>query len=160
MIKIKIPMLIVCLVVFWGNVSIAQDNEHHSGQKTEMFTGVDSPAGKVVMQFHLALRTSDKITARKLLADNVLIFEGGGVDRSADEYAHHHMLSDMKYLAAMKSEPLEHNVKIMGNSAVSMSRSKTMGTYKGKELKYEGMETMVLEKQKGEWKIVRIHWSN
>jgi ketosteroid isomerase-like protein len=160
MIKIKIPMLIVCLVVFWGNVSIAQDNEHHSGQKTEMFTGVDSPVGKVVMQFHLALRTSDKITARKLLADDVLIFEGGGVDRSADEYAHHHMLSDMKYLAAMKSEPLEHNVKIMGNSAVSMSRSKTMGTYKGKELKYESMESMVLEKQKGEWKIVRIHWSN
>jgi hypothetical protein len=62
-------MLIVCLVVvFWGNVSIAQDNEHHSGQKTEMFIGVDSPAGKVVMKFHLALRTSDKITARKLLS--------------------------------------------------------------------------------------------
>jgi ketosteroid isomerase-like protein len=160
MIKIKIPMLIVCLVMFWGNVSIAQDSEHHSGQKTEMFIGVDSPAGKVVMQFHLALKTGDKITARKLLADDVLIFEGGGVERSADEYAHHHMLSDMKYLAAMKSEPLEHHVKIMGNSAVSMSRSKNMGIYKGKELKYEGMETMVLEKQQGEWKIVRIHWSN
>jgi hypothetical protein len=28
MIKSKIPMLIICLVVvFWGNVSIAQDNE-------------------------------------------------------------------------------------------------------------------------------------
>jgi len=161
MIKSKIPMLIVCLVVvFCGNVSIAQDNEHHSGQKTEMFIGVDSPAGKVVMQFHLALRTSDKITARKLLADDVLIFEGGGVERSADEYAHHHMLSDMKYLAALKSESLEQNVKVMGNIAVSMSRSKTVGTYKEKERNYESMETMVLEKQQGEWKIVRIHWSN
>ena len=161
MIKIKIPMLIISLVVvFWGNVSIAQESEHHSGQKNEMFIGVDSPAGKVVMQFHLALKTGDKTTARKLLADDILIFEGGRAERSADEYAHHHMLSDMKYLAAMKSEPLEHNVKIMGNSAVSMSRSKTVGTYKGKERKYEGMETIVLEKKQGEWKIVRIHWSN
>jgi ketosteroid isomerase-like protein len=161
MIKIKIPMLIVCLaVVIWGNVGVAQDNEHHSVQKTEMFIGVDSPAGKVVMQFHLALRTGDKITARKLLADDVLIFEGGEVERSADEYAHHHMLSDMKYLAAMKSESLEQNVKVVGNIAISMSRSKTTGTNKKKERNYESMETMVLEKQQGKWKIVRIHWSN
>tara|TARA_R110002050_G_scaffold265306_4_gene406355 strand:- start:2019 stop:2396 length:378 start_codon:yes stop_codon:yes gene_type:complete len=125
-----------------------------------MFVGADTPAGKVVTQFHQALKTGDKTTARKLLADDVLIFEGGGVERSADEYAHHHMLSDMKYVAAMNSESLEHNVKIMGNTAVSMSRSKTTGTYKEKERNYESMETMVLEKQNGEWKIVRIHWSN
>jgi ketosteroid isomerase-like protein len=66
----------------------------------------------------------------------------------------------MKYLAALKSESLEQNVKVMGNIAVSMSRSKTVGTYKEKERNYESMETMVLEKQQGEWKIVRIHWSN
>lgn len=161
MIKNKFPMMIVCLVgVFGGSVSIAQDNEHHSGLKNEMFIGADSSAGKVVTQFHQALKTGDKTIARKLLADDVLIFEGGRVERSADEYAHHHMLSDMKYLAAMNSESLEHDVKVMGNSAVSMSRSKNTGTYKGKERNYEGMETMVLEKQHGEWKIVRIHWSN
>ena len=70
------------------------------------------------------------------------------------------MLSDMKYLAAIDSELLEHNVKVMANSAVSMSRSKATGTYKNKALNYEAMETIVLEKQLDEWKIVRIHWSN
>ena len=71
-----------------------------------------------------------------------------------------HQALKAQYLAATNSELLEHNVKVTGNSAVSMSRSKTTGTYKNKTLNYEGMETIVLEKQLGEWKIVHIHWSN
>ena len=107
-----------------------------------------------------ALQTGDKELARAQLASDVMIYEGGRVERSADEYAHHHMLSDMKYLAAMKSETLEHQVTILGNTAISASRSHTKGTYKGKERNYQGMETMVLEKQNGEWKIKHIHWSH
>ena len=124
------------------------------------FNNLDTAAGKVVVAFHQALRSGDKATARNMLADDVLIFEGGGVERSADQYANHHMLSDMKFLAAVSSTSLEHQVKVMGDTAVSMSRSKTQGTYKGKERNFEGMETMVLEKQGGAWKIVHIHWSN
>ncbi|RWU11338.1 nuclear transport factor 2 family protein [Pseudidiomarina gelatinasegens] len=107
-----------------------------------------------------ALQTGDKELARAQLASDVMIYEGGRVERSADEYAHHHMLSDMKYLAAMKSETLEHQVTILGNTAISASRSHTKGTYKGKERNYQGMETMVLEKQNGKWKIKHIHWSH
>jgi ketosteroid isomerase-like protein len=70
------------------------------------------------------------------------------------------MLSDMKYLAAMKSDTLEHQVTILGNTAISASRSQTKGTYNGEERDYQGMETMVLEKQNGEWKIKHIHWSH
>ena len=70
------------------------------------------------------------------------------------------MLSDMKYLAAMKSDTLEHQVTILGNTAISASCSQTTGTHKGVERDYQGMETMVLEKQNGEWKIKHIHWSH
>jgi ketosteroid isomerase-like protein len=128
--------------------------------KDGLMKNLDTPAAKVVMSFHQALKTSDKKLARMHLADDVQIFEGGKVERSADQYAHHHMLSDMKYLAAMKSETLEHQVKVMGNTAISLSRSHTTGTFKGKERDYQGMETMMLEKQHGEWKIIHIHWSN
>jgi ketosteroid isomerase-like protein len=161
MIKVKLAIIFVYVIsVFFTNFSIAHETKPHSAPQPSLFMGIQSAPGQVVRQFHQALKAGDKITARKLLADEVLIFEGGGVERSADEYARHHMLSDMKYLAAMDSELLEHNVKVMANSAVSMSRSKTTGTYKDKALNYEGMETIVLEKQLGEWKIVRIHWSN
>jgi len=133
------------------------------GKKTEanaMMVGMDTEAAKVVRSFHKALDTGDKELARQLLADDVQIFEGGRVERSADEYAHHHMLADMKYSKAMTTKTIEHHVKVMGNTAVSMSRSHTKGSYKGKDRDYEGMETMVLEQQDGAWKIIHIHWSH
>jgi ketosteroid isomerase-like protein len=159
--KNKLSLLLIFIIsTFETNTSFAQEVEHTVKKEHSLFIGIKSPAGKVVSQFHHALKVGDKVVARRLLADDVLIFEGGGVERSADEYAHHHMLSDMKYLAAIKSKLIEHNVKTIGNSAISMSRSKSTGTYKGKTINYIGMETMVLEKQQGEWKIIRIHWSN
>ena len=136
-------------------------NAHGDKNKDKgLFKGIDTPAAKVVLAFHQALETGNQKQARAQLADDVTIFEGGRVERSADEYAHHHMLSDMKYLAAMKSETLEHQVTVLGNTAISASRSHTTGSYKGKERDYEGMETMVLGKQNGEWKIKHINWSH
>lgn len=125
-----------------------------------LFKGMDTPAAQVVLTFHKSITSGDKVLARKQLADDVSIYEGGRVERSADEYAQHHMLSDMKYLAAMKSKTLEHQVQVFGNTAISISRSHTKGTYKGKARDYQGMETMMLEKQHGEWKIKHIHWSH
>ncbi|NQZ82728.1 MAG: nuclear transport factor 2 family protein [Colwellia sp.] len=121
---------------------------------------LDNEAAKTVLAFHHALKSGDKKTARMLLADDVLIFEGGGVERSADQYANHHMLADMKYLAAVDTKILEHTVNVSGRFAVSMSRSKTTGKYKGKDRNVEGMETMTLKEVNGEWKITHIHWSN
>ena len=74
-----------------------------------MFSGLDTPAAKIVIAFHHALNTGDKITAKSLLADDVTIYEGGGVERSADEYAQHHMNSDMEYLSSVTNKAL--NIK-------------------------------------------------
>ncbi len=135
--------------------------ELHAAKKVELpFIGTDSPAGQAVIAFHKALKTGDAESARAFLADNVLIFEGKGVERSADQYANHHMLSDMKYLAEVTTVTLEHTVKVSGNFAVSMMRSKTTGTYKGKDRNYEGNETMTLSLVNGKWLITHIHWSH
>ncbi len=123
-------------------------------------SGLDSEAAKVVKKFHAALRNGDSRLARSLLADEVTIFEGGRVERSADEYAQHHMQSDMKFLGKMNVEILEHQVQLMGNTAISMARSHTKGKYDGKDLEHVGMETIALEKQGKSWKIKHIHWSH
>lgn len=151
-----INILLVLLMTFSFVANAHGDKNKDKG----LFKGIDPPAAKVVLAFHQALETGNKDLARVQLADDVTIYEGGRVERSADEYAHHHMLSDMKYLASMKSKTLEHQVTVLGNTAISASRSHTQGTYKGKERDYQGMETMVLEKQNGEWKIKHIHWSH
>jgi ketosteroid isomerase-like protein len=141
--------------------SIADVTYAHGDKKSaqQYFVGVDSEPGKVVTQFHKALKEQNKDVARSLLADDVLIYEGGGVERSADEYASHHMLSDMAYIFGLSTEVLEHQVFIEGDIAVSNSRTHTKGTFKGKDIDRKGMETIVLKKINGKWKIWRIHWS-
>ncbi|MBL6735177.1 MAG: DUF4440 domain-containing protein, partial [Shewanellaceae bacterium] len=123
-----INILLVLLMTF----SFAANAHGDKNKDKGLFKGIDTPAAKVVLAFHQALETGNQKQARAQLADDVTIFEGGRVERSADEYAHHHMLSDMKYLAAMKSETLEHQVTVLGNTAISASRSHTTGSYKGK----------------------------
>ncbi|GAC19527.1 YybH family protein [Paraglaciecola arctica] len=137
--------------------SWAHGEEKHS-DSSPFFVNIDTAPAKVVSAFHQALESGDKAKARALLADDVLIFEGG-VERSADQYANHHMLADMKYLAVVETTTLEHQVDINGNMALSMSRSKTTGNYKDKNVDYEGLETMVLKLSDDEWKITHIHWS-
>ena len=119
-----------------------------------------SPVEKTVHLFHSALKKGKQKQARELLDDNVTIFEGGRVERTAAEYANHHMLADMKYLAAINTETLEQNIKVIGNIAYVMSRSKSTGHYKNKVINHESMETMILQKTNGNWKISHIHWSN
>ena len=41
-----------------------------------------------------------------LLADNVLILEGGRIERSADEYRAHHLQADMQFSSAVTTRRL------------------------------------------------------
>ena len=137
----------------------AADANKKVTKDAQLFTGIDTQAAKVVQRFHMALQTGDRKLARSLLSDDVLIFEGGGVERSAEEYAHHHMLADMKYLKALQVKTIEHHVKVYDDVAVSYSRSHSKGSYKGKKVDRNGMETITLRKINQQWKITHIHWS-
>lgn len=137
-----------------------QTEGHHQQQSSEMFSGLNSEAAKTVIAFHAAINSGDAVQARMLLDDAVVIFEGGGVERSADQYASHHMKSDMAFLAKMKITTKEHQVNTMADMAVSMARSNIHGVYKNKKIDIDSMETMVLKKTNGDWRIVHIHWSN
>lgn len=160
----KIIQIIVtaALLIFltMSNVTIAHASEKNNTSKRGELTVLTSDAGKVVMQFHQAIQGGDKSKARGFLADDVIIYEGGRVERSADDYANHHMLADMKYLAQLKVEILEHEVREMGETAYSISKTKLTGEFQGKDVKSEGMESMILMKKNGKWKIVHIHWSH
>ncbi|NMH65009.1 DUF4440 domain-containing protein [Shewanella salipaludis] len=137
----------------------AHGAESH-GQDKALFSGLETQAAKAVQQFHSALASGDAAAARALLADDVMIFEGKGVERSAEEYAKHHMLADIQFLASAPSKTLEHKVTVMGDTAISLARSENHGEYKGKQVDSESLETLVLRRTDAGWKIVHIHWSN
>ena len=125
-----------------------------------VFVGESTAAAQTVTAFHQALRAGDAKAVRAMLADDVLIVEGNGVERSADEYASHHMLADMKFMAAVQVEALEHQTKVLGKVAYSVSRSQLTGEYKGKPVDVVSKETLVLVDNGDGWKIVHVHWSH
>ena len=133
---------------------------HHDEKDPMMFSGQDTAAAKAVQAFHAAINNADEVAARNLLDNAVLIFEGGGVERSADQYASHHMKSDLAFMANMKITVLEQQVNQKGDMAIAVSRTQLQGQHKDKDIDITSMETMALEKKNGQWKIVHIHWSN
>ena len=154
-----LTVFFLLLSIFQINGVLAHEQEKHN-INPEHFSGLDSEAAQLVTDFHHALQSGDTITTMKMLADNVLIFEGGGVERSADEYASSHMQADMEFLQRMQITTLEHHVKVTGNTAISMLTSTMQGHYKDKDLDIKSMETLVLTRIDEQWRIVHIHWSN
>jgi len=133
------------------------------GSETQPTTIKQLSAKETVASFHQAIRNANAKRARSLLDEHVVIFEGNGVERSADEYANHHMKSDMKFMSKMTVKMIEHNVHEVGNMAYSASRSSVKGNYNEGEINFNSVETMILTRadEKGSsWKIVHIHWSN
>ncbi len=151
----RIILLLICL----GAANFAQAHEKNNAKKESFFRGLESEAAIVVTKFHKALEQGDKEQILKLLDESVLVYEGGGVERSAKEYASHHLGADVEFLSKMKVSRLEHQVDVYGETAISSSRSKIQGEYKTKKIDIESMETLVLRKIKGSWKITKIHWS-
>lgn len=155
--KIFISLLTIFLIM-QSMAAISHGNKHEE-PNNPLFSGLDTKAAKVVTQFRDALKTGDVKLVNSLLSKDVLIYESGNAERSALQYVSGHMLADMKYLATINSELIEHQVKVYGDVAISTSQSKNIRTEAGKTTERVSMETIVVSKVKGQWLITHIHWS-
>lgn len=118
------------------------------------------PAAATVDAFHSAVRQGRERAAAALLADDALIFESGGAERSKAEYVAHHLGADIEFERAVSSSLTRRTGRADGASAWIASEGRTTGTYKGKAIDMLTTETMVLRRVGGAWKIVHIHWSS
>ncbi|HET9460206.1 MAG TPA: nuclear transport factor 2 family protein [Sphingomicrobium sp.] len=116
-------------------------------------------AAAVVDAFHAALRSGDTDAALAMLADDVLIFEGGKVERSKPEYAAHHLAADAAFSKAVSSVLTERTAGASGNIAWVASEGRTRGEYRGRTIDRTSAETMILRRAGDGWKIIHIHWS-
>ena len=117
-------------------------------------------AAATVDAFHAALHRGDTRAAAALLAEDALIFESGGVERSKAEYAGHHLPADTEFSRLVSSVVIRRAGNSNGILAWIASEGRTTGTYKGKPLDLLTTETMLLRRTNGGWKIVHIHWSS
>jgi ketosteroid isomerase-like protein len=123
--------------------------------------GQEAPSPEdVVRAFHEALTSGDSPTALGLLAEDVVIYESGGVEASRKEYQSHHLPADMAFASATEREvTLERSGK-NGDLAWVLSRSTTTGTFREQEIHSVGTETMLLVLTSAGWRIRHIHWSS
>lgn len=122
----------------------------------------ESPRGpqEVVAAFHVALSGGDRARVTELLAPGVIIFESGGAELSREEYVSHHLGADMEFAKATKVEVVDRQAGETGDAAWVLTRSRTSGTFKDRQVDLRGTETMLLRKTPDGWKIVHIHWSS
>ena len=118
------------------------------------------PAAAVVDAFHAALRRGNTAAALALLANDALIFEAGGAERSKAEYAAHHLGADAEFTKAVPSRLTRRAGGTNGNLAWIASEGRTTGTFRGKPVDRVTAETVVLRRVGGAWKIAHIHWSS
>lgn len=117
-------------------------------------------AAATVDKFHAALRRGDTGSAAALLADDALIFESGGVERSRAEYVAHHLPADAEFSKMVSTAISRRAGGSNGILAWISSEGRTTGTYKGKAVDLATTETMILQRKRNMWKIVHIHWSS
>ncbi len=138
------------------------DHDHeadHTHEGAASGSSTDRPAA-TIRALHTALASGDQDAVLAALAPDVLIFEGGSVERSRAKYAGHHMKSDMAFLAQMEREIFERDAAVQGNSASIVTESRIKGRYKERDIDLVSTETAVLERDADSWKIVHLHWSS
>lgn len=110
--------------------------------------------------FHAALAKGNTRAALDLLAEDVLIFESGGEERSRVEYASHHLAADAAFSAAVRRTLVSRTHGEASDAAWVTSVETVAGTYRGRAINNRSVETMLLRRIAGQWRVVHIHWSS
>ena len=121
---------------------------------------VSAGADATVDAFHAAIRRGDVKSAEALMAEEALIFEEGGAERSKAEYSAQHLPADIAFSQGAVSTTTQRSGGFDGTLAWVTSEGRMTGAYKGKAIDRDTTETMILRRIGGEWKIVHIHWSS
>ncbi|MGD9599900.1 MAG: c-type cytochrome [Steroidobacteraceae bacterium] len=117
------------------------------------------PAIAVVDAFGAALVAGDLAKVKELLDPGVVVLEGGGAERSRDEYMDHHAGADAAFLKGAHVTRTRRTARASGDLAWVATES-TIHAHGAKPVTLASSETMTLAKRAGAWRIVHIHWSS
>jgi ketosteroid isomerase-like protein len=152
---------IVCLILLALPFAVqAHDPAQHAKLSEPAIAAEAKPAVAVVDAFSTALQAGDLKRAGNWLADDVLILESGGAERSKAEYLGGHAKHDAEFLKNARVQLKQRTARVSGDLAWVSSESELHASKDGKPLTLLSTETMVLERGTPGWRIVHIHWSS
>ena len=111
-----------------------------------------------VERFDRALASGDSARAVSMLAEDLMVVEGGLVQTRA-EYLAHHLGADIKASQGSKGEKTILKVSVTTDAAYVVTRTVTPPATAG-GTPSESAELMVLTKAGGGWRIRAVHWSS
>ncbi|MEP6590447.1 MAG: DUF4440 domain-containing protein [Gemmatimonadota bacterium] len=114
---------------------------------------------RVVNQFHERMLAADTAGAAALLAPELVVMEGGAIERRAD-YLAHHLPADIEATRAAPSQRTLVHLTATTEMAVVASSSRTTREVRGQPMESTGAELMVLRRTVEGWRISAIHWSS
>ena len=154
-------LLVVVLALFCAALA-AHDPKQHVPPAAPAGTAAEAPGSPAaaVDSFHAALAAGDRQAALSALDARVAIFESGGAEMSREEYASHHLESDMQFSRAVSTKVVDRQSHAAGDAAWVLTRTHTTGRFRDRDVDADGVETMVLRREGGQWRIVHVHWSS
>jgi ketosteroid isomerase-like protein len=156
----RMKFILSMMLVVLTPLAQAHGSEAHSKPAVAAIEGRAAPAVKVVEEFSTALQAGDLARAGSLLADEVLILESGGAERSRDEYLGGHAGHDAEFLKTAHVQLIHRTARTEGDLAWVGTESELHAAKDGKPLTLLSTETMVLKSTPDGWRIVHIHWSS
>lgn len=140
--------------------ALAADRHVHADGKQHIHESPDHTPVAVVKALHRALSSGNAGKVKELLDPQVLIFEGAKVERSLEEYAAHHLSSDLEFMKSVDYQLERQSGTTAGDLAWVGSEGRLTGNREGEAIEIVSTETLVLKKSQTGWKVVHIHWSN
>jgi ketosteroid isomerase-like protein len=130
-----------------------------SGQQERTAAADSAAVVEVIRQFHEALAAGDSSAVLRLLHDDAVILESGGME-TKEEYRGHHLPADIAFARAVPRQPGAVRVTVLGDAAWASSMSVTRGRFRDRDVNSQSAELMVLERHADGWVISAIHWSS
>lgn len=153
------PLILAAALAFAASTAIAQEVVPGFGAD-QTADEATLPVVAVVDAFHAALGSGNADAVLALLAEDVMVLEEGGAERSRGEYAGHHLPADMVFAAATDAEVSRRAAWIEGDTAWVLTEGRTSGQFNGRAVNRLTAETMILHRGADGWRIRHIHWSS
>ncbi len=152
-------LILAALLAVSAPAAMAQ-NEAAPPASAQSTNEAASSAIAIVDAFHAALRSGAADAVLAFLAEDVMVLEEGGAERSREEYAGHHLPADMAFAAATTAEVTRRAAWVEGDVAWVLSEGRTTGTFNDRPINSLTAETMILHRSADGWRIRHIHWSS
>jgi ketosteroid isomerase-like protein len=113
-----------------------------------------------VEKYNQAFRSKDVATIKKLLADDVLLYEHSVRNVGLADVFENHLKPEITEFEDVKAEFTDVRITSGKEMALVTRQYKIQGKMRGKEITAAGNETMVWKKVGKVWKLAHIHYSH